>query len=382
MSVQWRTRPILGALAASLVTAALAAAPGATASAASCEVWSGVPPPNPGAVQNVFGAVTAPGPCNVWAVGFYRDVADGQILSLAEHWNGSAWKVAPTPSPDTDINSLRAVSATSPGDVWAVGFAGGNTLILHWNGTIWTQAPSPSPSSDTNDLSGVAAVSATDAWAVGQFLTTAGAKPLVLHWDGQHWLQATAPAPGSDGVLSAIAATSARDAWAVGSFTASSGPKTLIEHWNGTKWAQVPSPNPAGSVSEIGLNGVAATSASNAWAVGTYTAGGMEKTLIEHWNGRAWKLVGSPNSDLQDSLLGVAATSAGNAWAVGLRTTKTSEQTLIVRWNGTAWKQVPSPSPSPSSELVGVATTSASNVWAVGSFSAGGQTQVLATHCC
>jgi hypothetical protein len=183
-------------------------------------------------------------------------------------------------------------------------------------------------------------------------------------------------------VLSAVAATSARDAWAVGSFTASSGPKTLIEHWNGTKWVQVPSPNPTVPVSEIGLNGVAATSASNAWAVGTYTTGGVEKTLIEHWNGRAWALVGSPNPARGNSLLAVAATSAGNAWAVGLLTTSTSEQTLIERWNGTAWKVAPSPDPSPSSELAGVAAASASNVWAVGSFSAGGQAQVLAAHCC
>ena len=138
MAVQRRTRRILGALTASLVTAALATAPGATASAASCEVWSGVPPPNPGAAQNVFGGVAAPGPCNVWAVGFYRNVTDGQVLSLAEHWNGSAWKVEPTPSPDTGINSLRAVSAAAGGDVWAVGFTGGNTFILHWNGTAWT----------------------------------------------------------------------------------------------------------------------------------------------------------------------------------------------------------------------------------------------------
>jgi len=41
------------------------------------------------------------------------------------------------------------------------------------------------------------------------------------------------------------------------------------------------------------------------------------------------------------TLNGVAATSARNAWAVG--STNTLEP-LILRWNGTAWKQVPSPS--------------------------------------
>jgi len=383
MSVQWRTRPILGALAASLVTAALVTAPGAvTASAASCEVWTGVPPPSPGAAENGFGAVTAPGPCNVWAVGFDRDVTDGQVLSLAEHWNGTAWQVVPTPSPDTGINFLSAVSEAALRDMWAVGETGSNTFIVHWNGTAWTQVPSPNPSSSVNLLSGVAAVSASDAWAVGQFFAGTGDDALVVHWNGQNWAQTTAPAPGSQSALAAVTATSAKDAWAVGTFFTSSGQKTLIEHWNGTKWAQVPSPNPAGPVSEIGLNGVAATSASDAWAVGTYTTGVTDKTVIEHWDGRTWKLVPSPNPDPHSSLLSVAATSAGNAWAVGTRRTSTSERTLVVRWNGTAWKLVPSPNPGQVNGLAGVAATAPTDIWAVGSFTTGGLAQVLAAHCC
>ena len=185
MSVQWRPRHIFRVFAAPLVTATLVVAPGAaTASAAGCQIWTGVPPPSPGGVENVLEGVTAPSPCNVWAVGNYTDVVDGPVLSLAEHWNGTAWKVVPTPSPDTDRNFIRAVAGASASDLWAVGETGSNSFILHWAGTAWTQAPSPSPGSDFNDLSGVDAVSATDAWAVGQFSVGSGAMPLVLHWDG------------------------------------------------------------------------------------------------------------------------------------------------------------------------------------------------------
>jgi len=360
-------------------------APGAvTASAASCEIWSGVPPPSPGAVANGLDGIRALGPCNVWAVGSYQNGTYGQILSLAEHENGTAWKVMPTPSPDTDRNVLSAVGAATINDAWAVGQTGDKTFILHWNGRFWTQAPSPSPSSNTNDLSGVAVVSATDAWAVGQYFTSTTVNPLVLQWDGQQWTQKAVPAPGSGSVLEAVAATSAKDAWAVGAFNTSGGQeKTLIERWNGTKWVQVPSPNPAGPVGEIVLGGVVATSASNAWAVGTYSTGTTDKTLIEHWNGHAWTLVASPNPAPRNSLLAVAATSAGNVWAVGTRTTSTTQLTLIVRWNGTKWVQVPSPSPGQQvNELAGVATTSATDVWAVGDFTTGGVTQVLAAHCC
>jgi hypothetical protein len=136
--------------------------------------------------------------------------------------------------------------------------------------------------------------------------------------------------------------------------------------WNGTAWKQVPSPALAG----VGaLNGIAATTASDAWAVGCagHCFGPMAttKTMIVRWNGSAWKYVASPSPAGNSVLTAVAATSASNAWAVGY--TRNSNKTLILRWNGTVWKQVPSPTPGRFSELLGVAATSASNAWAVGS---------------
>jgi len=80
---------------------------------------------------------------------------------------------------------------------------------------------------------------------------------------------------------------------------------------------------------------VAATSASNAWAVGNTSSG----TLIVRWNGTAWKRVPSPGR-AGSLLYGVAATSARNAWAVGdtSKINHGSSETLILRWNGTSWK--------------------------------------------
>jgi hypothetical protein len=72
------------------------------------------------------------------------------------------------------------------------------------------------------------------------------------------------------------------------------------------------------------LNGVAAPSPANAWAVGFSSSGSIElaQTVVEHWNGRAWKHVRSPGSQPESetdsaSLPGVAACSASNIWAVG-----------------------------------------------------------------
>jgi hypothetical protein len=57
-------------------------------------------------------------------------------------------------------------------------------------------------------------------------------------------------------------------------------------------------------------------------------------TVILRWNGAAWKRVPSPSPRPSAELSGVAATSANNAWAVG----STGGKTLILRWNGKTWK--------------------------------------------
>jgi hypothetical protein len=100
--------------------------------------------------------------------------------------------------------------------------------------------------------------------------------------------------------------------------------KTLIEHWNGTRWKHVASPNPGDPAGTLGsvLTGVTATSASNVWAVGDYSDSTATLTLTARWNGTAWKQVASPNpagtAAFDDNgLNAVAATSAANVWAVG-----------------------------------------------------------------
>jgi hypothetical protein len=96
-----------------------------------------------------------------------------------------------------------------------------------------------------------------------------------------------------------VAAVSSSSAWAVGISGVETVQKTLIEHRNGRVWKVVPSPHPGGPSLGNVLFAVAALSPRNAWAVGTYrnaTTGILsELTLIEHWNGRAWTQVPSPN---------------------------------------------------------------------------------------
>ena len=120
-------------------------------------------------------------------------------------------------------------------------------------------------------------------------LAALDATAIIEGWNGKVWGQVPSPALGAPGgILSGVAAVSASSAWAVGGTESGSGPSevitTLIARWNGTGWKRVPSPNPTGRAA---LGGVAAVSASSAWAVGNI---GGAKTLILRWNGITWKL--------------------------------------------------------------------------------------------
>ena len=395
-------RPIqlVGAVAASLITAAAVAgiapagAPAATipaAGVAPCVAWTGgEQPADPGGSvnNNTLRGVAVLSPCNAWAVGDYDP---GQ--TLVAHWDGTSWTQVPSPDPATP-SRLFGVHAVSASNVWAVGeyFDGSidKTLIVHWDGSAWTQVPSPNVSGATqNVLKAVRGSSATNVWAVGYFVNSNNVdQTLILHWNGTSWKQVPSPdpsGPAMDQELTSVASNSAQDAWAVG-FYYTGVDKSMILHWNGSSWKQVTSPNP-GSQGTF-LYGVRATSASSAWAVGSAFNGTADKTLIVRWDGSAWKQVKSPNpggATQNNDLSSVAVTSATDAWAVGDYDSGTGTRTLALHWDGSAWTQVTTPNLGGSSiddSFTSVGANSANSVWAVGRYFNGAVDQTLAIHCC
>jgi hypothetical protein len=362
-------------------------------------------PPNVGVRNTVLYGVAATSDCKVWAVGKYWSHSFQLPSSLLiEYWDGTAWTIQESPPLRPFLHSLLyGVAATSSTNAWAVGSYESpindvQPLIERWNGTDWQIQSNPSPGISTqNFFSGVAATSPTNAWAVGQYEknlghSTAVQRTLIEHWDGTAWTVQKSPnvprgkrtifSPNS---LNGVSATSPTNAWAVGSWvnpdTANS--QTLIEHWDGTAWKTQKSPNPHVRHGDTVLSGVAATSRTNAWAVGYYldihclnpgctSANEFEQTLILHWNGTAWTVQKSPNpggSKVDNSLTGVVATSATNAWAVGNYGDGEKSRTLTLHWNGTAWKIETSPNPDfrhRDTVLSAVTATSPTNAWAVG----------------
>ena len=159
------------------------------------------------------------------------------------------------------------------------------------------------------------------------------------------------PSPNAgtnDNYLNGVAAISATDVWAVGYYINGTGVnQTLVEHWNGSAWSVVPSPN-VGTTYDNYLKGVAAVSATNVWAVGYYYNGTVYQTLMEHWNGSAWSVVSSPNAgtSYDNYLTGVGAVSSTDVWAVGSYFNFSQQQTLVERYNPCSSTATPTRSPT------------------------------------
>jgi len=398
MNARCLTGRIFKALAAPLVMAGMLIGLGSgAASASACVSWTGVQPPSPGTSGNALSSAAVLSSCNAWAVGHYSNGTADQ--TLVEHWNGSAWKQVASPDPGgaDRNNTLDGVAAVSSANIWAVGsYINGTTsqtLIEHWNGTAWTQVASPNLGFGDR-LSGVAAVSSSNVWAVGFYSNGTVPQTLILHWNGTAWKHVSSPNPGGSGednVLNGVAAVSRGNAWAVGYYTNGDRAQTLIEHWNGTAWKHVSSPNPGGRDSTDFLAGIAATSSTSIWAVGWYSDCTCDippqNTLVLHWNGTAWTHVSSPSPGGSNGnlLSGVAGLSSSNAWAVGSYSNGTAQQTLVEHWNGTAWRHVSSPDPGGAAQnnaLNGVAASFSISLWAVGYYFNGTADQTLALHCC
>jgi len=87
--------------------------------------------------------------------------------------------------------------------------------------------------------------------------------------------------------------------WVMG-LCAAHGTHTLVEHWNGQNWQIVPLADPRqdlrSNYASADYADLTVLSSNNIWVVGqTPSIDGTLKTLVEHWDGRHWSRVPSPN---------------------------------------------------------------------------------------
>src|SRR5256714_4326338 len=169
-------------------------------------------------------------------------------------------------------------------------------------------------------------------------------------------------APVGESVLTGVRASSATDAWAVGSSCCAArnfGRAALTEHWNGSAWSVVPSLDTR--FNDELLNAVIDISPSNAWAVGETSQSGYRSgtPLILHWDGASWQPV-APPSGTTGKLLAAAFTSPTDLWAVG---DDNHGQPLVLRSADVTWTRVPLPDFGSAVQLRGVRAFSPTDVW-------------------
>lgn len=349
-----------------------------------CE-WRVVPSEDPHpALVDLFTSVAVVTHRDAWATGDFNTGQEGGPQgAFIEHWNGRSWQLADAPIPEGA--DLWSASASGRADVWAVGAAEyGGQLVMHWDGRHWEQSTPPQAKGGIPFA--VAARAEDDVWAVG----VAKHKPLTEHWDGRRWTVVRSPTPpsahgrGGFAILTAVTAISPTDVWAAGyrSGVRSRSTRTLIEHWDGRRWAIVPSPNtrsPRGVVNNI-LFSISGAADNDVWAVGSWGSrregygGGGDHALALHWDGSRWSSI--PASALTGrSLLSSVVATGSQVWAVGDMGVQADRRPLILRWDGEHLSPVAAP---PGFDLASVASEPAGNfVMAVG----GTRERPLAARC-
>lgn len=365
-----RAYSLRAGLAIAIILGTLAGMPASAGAVSTCGTWRPVSTPNVGGTRStdVLWRAAAVGSSSVIAVGEeIRNVSS----PLAERWNGTRWTdLSPKHDAAPRDSQLSGVARISDHSAWAVGRSGDfertRTLVMRLSGETWTVVPTPNRLRGASALLAVDDVAPDDAWAVGEWSWSDHSVlrgPIAMHWDGASWK--LHPTPGRSryrAALYAVEMLSADDGWAVGlrgvvGDDTNIRARNLIERWDGSSWHVVPTPD-FGLYS--GLNGIAARSASDAFAVGF----GEHGVIALHWNGRAWIPVSLPGriSELED----VAYLADGTAYAVGSRFTEGGQEPVVLRWDGSRWSQMPVWTPAYRARLHGVAVVSARNIMAVG----------------
>jgi hypothetical protein len=112
--------------------------------------WSLVPSPDPAVGADLLIGVSCAGPASCVATGF-SIAGDGPRRTLVESWNGVVWSVVPSPDAGPLDDQLDAVGCADPTTCVAVGEAFTppgftRTLVESWNGAVWSPEISPNGS--------------------------------------------------------------------------------------------------------------------------------------------------------------------------------------------------------------------------------------------
>jgi hypothetical protein len=264
-----------------------------------------------------------------------------QQQTLIQHFDGNVWSVIPSPSPGALQNILYGVAAISDSDVWAVGAeqdanALWHTLTEHWNGAAWTVVNAVDAGVNGNQFYAVKALASNNVYAVGQ---QAGAgfpqQALIEHWDGTAWSVVSGPADSVSALPLGLTAT-ASSLTLVGEQETDSTPYTNYVAAGTSSGLSIQSTPNAGA-GENDLFAAATAADGSTWTVGwdiNTTSGNHDPLILKGVNG-VWSLVSSPNlgTGFDSGFAGITAIPGGGLWAVGVTGTGKSNYSTLIEFH-------------------------------------------------
>jgi hypothetical protein len=311
-------------------------------------------------------------------------------MAMEERWEPEAfttWNFSAIAYPTSRESNLRAISCTKLLTCVAAGDyidSKSTEVTFVEDGNQTQTTPNPAEAKASN-LQGISCVSPepTECMTVGESLNSTGTQAsLIESFSNKTWsiLKITEP-PGTTasslhGVSCAVGAVKLMECIAVGNYTNKSGvTATLAESWNGKALQEQEGPTVSGAKISI-LHSVScnATKLMECVAVGhEVTKTGLQTTLAERWNGKAWTVqeTPSPEGAKSSNLQGVSCASTTICTATGEYTNKAgTEVTLAEGWNGKAWtvQTTPNPEGAKSSNLQGVSCASTTICTATGEY--------------
>jgi alpha-tubulin suppressor-like RCC1 family protein len=266
------------------------------------------------------------------------------------------------------VPGLTGITAVSSGSEFSVAVTATGT-VFGWGDNTFGQMLGASHGSKVDPavaLPGLSGVETVSAGGLHALVTTAAP------------VESSPPGPSSylfgsiPGTVGPVSALSGSDAWGLTS-SGKDGTISDASHWNGTAWKRTKLAAPAGGTGSVGA--IYAAGPADVWVAGTVVeTAGNEQTLIEHWTGKAWTIVPSPDPFPEsgfgfDSLSAISGSGPDDIWAVGYDhadTQNATDQILLAHFNGTAWTAVTPPALKGDDVANAVADASPGDVWVVG----------------
>jgi hypothetical protein len=303
--------------------------------------WTAYPLPNVGVQENCLLGVSMPSAGTAWAVGYYVN-GKFQQQTLIEYFNGSVWSVVPSPSPGALQNILYGVAAISNSDVWAVGAEEDSTglwhtLTEHWDGSAWSVINAVDAGTTGNQFYAVKALASKNVYAVGQ-KSGAGfpGEALIEHWDGNAWSVVDGPADTFASALPLGVTATASTLTIVGQQETDTAPyTTYVAAGEPTKLSIASTPD--AGFGENDLFGAAIGADGSTWAVGwdiNTTTGNHDPLVLQQGVNGSWSLAFTPSLGGTDSgFAAITAIPGGGLWAVGVTGSNKGNYSTLIEWH-------------------------------------------------